>query len=198
MMPTFTFPGNQYVYYFPTQGEQMGAQQQPMVYPVLVPPVNQSTTPTDTTEPTALEVQKEPQVVENPLETLELSLLAQQDLVNRRRVGIFMIIGLAVLLGFTFYSPVPLGVIFTVCGFYLFGAVAVRTKSPLLISVFALAHLYPFYMVARIIYDICVYETAASGWFIFGLDLGAFAVFGSFLSAIRYAGFLRSVAARSS
>lgn len=94
--PTFTFPGNQYIYYLPTQGVEPTLQQT-TVYPVLVPP----TQPIDPNTPSApmqcQEAMMEEQAVENPLATLEQSLIEQQDLVNRRRVAFYILLGLIVL-----------------------------------------------------------------------------------------------------
>jgi len=131
------------------------------------------------------------------LDSLEQGLVARHELLVRRKLGFYILFGLLVFFGFSLFSDIPLAITLAVCGFYVFGSVAVQARSKVLLLVFALAHLYPFYMLGRSTYYLFTFAATSMGvvswWFVAGLGLALFANIGSCLGALRYAALLKMI-----
>lgn len=181
----------------------------PQVYPVLVPPVQ--VLPEPNQEPAAtLNIQEQapasapesccvdeeqggPQDHVSPLYNLQQELLLKQELMIRRRLAFFLLVGLLNLLVYSFFIPVSLFAVFLAASFYLFGTVAIQMRSRFCLIVFALLHLIAFYNLGTVIYMVVAApQGMVVSWpFLIWLNLATFSKVGSFCGSLRYSCFLR-------
>jgi len=182
------------------------------VYPVLVPPVQALPEPQ---EPSATLNIQEPTTPVNesaccvdeeagqervsPLHNLQQELLIKQELMIRRRLAFFLLVGLLNLLVYSFFVPVPLYAVLMAASFYLFGTVAIQMRSRFCLIVFALLHGIAFYNLGTVIYQVLAapHGMFISWPFLIWLNLATFSKVGSFLGSLRYSCFLRMAASKS-
>jgi hypothetical protein len=178
------------------------------VYPVLVPPVQSVQVPQDpmVAPPTAPEIVhqetccggdeeqgvQEQTVPQNLLEDLQKQLTIRQEMMLRRRLAFFYLLGMLVFFfGTLFAVSVPLIVTLIVSAFYVFGSLAIQFRSKVMLTIFALVHLYPFYILFRVFYELGAYSFPVSWELLVALTLITFSLVGSFMGSLRYACFLR-------
>lgn len=187
----------------PQENELSQEATQPVVYPVLIPPTQ--TVP----EPQPEEPQQQQastccvdeeqggECIEQqppaPLDNLQQELLLKQELMIRRRLAFYILIGLMVFFLFCLFG-IPWGLTLSVSLFYLFGTLAIQLRSRGCLLIFAIAHFFAFYVLGRVVYSTVAHAVPVTWLFLLALSLITFSVLGSFIGSLRYACFLRKCA----